>query len=75
MIGFRDSRIYVRDKKTGKVEFYNLKGTDLNRCEIEEKLKADGKIFMYGLYVYKRKLKKNIISPWFLKKNHYNEDV
>ena len=75
MIRFVNSRIYVKDKQTGKVEFFNQKGTDINRCELEEKLKADGKKFMYSLYVDKRKLKENIKFPWFLKKNHYNEDV
>lgn len=54
MIRFVNSRIYVKDRKTGKVEFFDLKLTEINRCEIEEKLKADGKNFMYALYVNKK---------------------
>lgn len=75
MIRFVNSRIYVKDRKTGKVEFFDLKLTEINRCEIEEKLKAERKKFMYCVYVNKKKLNKNIKFPWFLKKNHYNADV
>lgn len=60
MIRFRDSRIYVKDKKTGKVEFFNIKGADLNRYEIEEKLKIDGKNFMYCTWIQKVKRKYKI---------------
>lgn len=52
------SRIYVRDKKTGKIEFINQKGRGINRWELEEKLNKDGKKFLYMVSLNKDEMKK-----------------
>lgn len=44
-------RIYVKDKRNDKIEFWEQKGIRINRWELEEKLKKDWKSFLYCSYI------------------------
>ena len=49
-----NSRIYVKDKKSGKIEKIDMKGRGINRWELEEKFNKDGKKFLFWLNIEKR---------------------
>jgi hypothetical protein len=55
MIRFRDSRIYIRDKTTNAVEYFDIKKRKVNRNTMDKKLRRDGKAFMYAVNLNNKK--------------------